>query len=502
MSLMGIDLGTTGCKAVVFDEGGRLRAAAYREYPLHFPRTGWIELDSERVIASAKEVVREAAAKVKGDPVRALAVASQGEAVTPVDRDGRYLHRGVVTFDARTAPLVKWWEQRIPRRRLFGISGMPLHGMYSASKILWWKQQRKDVFARAAGFYCYEDLLFHAMGLEPAIDHSLAARTMLLDLKTGQWSPELCRIAGIDPSKLARPLPSGTAVGTLGAKAAKDFGLPPGVVAVTGGHDQPCGALGAGVVDDGVGMYATGTVECITPAFRKRITDPKLLESNIACYPHVVPGLWVALTFNFTGGSLLKWFRDTFAASEKAEAARRGRDVYEILLKDLPKDPTSLYVLPHFTSTGTPHFDTESKGVIAGLRLSTTRPEIVKAVLEGVTYEMALNARVLADCGADIRSFRAIGGGAKSPLWMQIKADLLGKPVHAMRVSEAVCLGAALLAGSAVGRYRSAREAALGLAQVEKTYRPDARRARIYRERFARYRELYPSLKGWLHSID
>jgi len=501
MSLLGIDLGTTGCKAVAFDEGGKILASAYREYPLHFPKTGWIELDSNRVMASAREVIREAAGKVKKDPVRALAVASQGEAVTPVAKNGSFLHNGIVTFDARTAPLVGWWEKRVSRKRIFEISGMPLHGMYTGSKILWWKQNRPDVFGKAARFLCYEDLLFHQLGLSPAIDHSLAARTMLLDLNKGEWSTELCRTAGIDPGRLARVLPSGSVVGEIGAKAAKEFGLPAGVIAATGGHDQPCGALGSGVVEDRVGMYATGTVECITPAFKKRVVHPKLLENNIACYPHVVPGLFVALTFNFTGGSLLKWYRDTFAVAEKVLAKSNGRDVYDLILSEAPKEPTSLFILPHFTSTGTPHFDTESKGVIAGLRLSTTRGEIVRAVLEGVTYEMALNARVLGECGAEIDSFRAIGGGAKSPYWMQLKADLLGKPVHAMKVSEAVCLGASILAGTATGRYKSARKASLAISKIERTYQPDARKAKIYKERFAQYRELYPSLKGWLHKI-
>lgn len=501
MSLLGIDLGTTGCKAVAFNEAGKILASAYREYPLHFPKTGWIELDSARVMASARDVIREAAGKVSKDPVRALAVASQGEAVTPVAKNGTFLHNGIVTFDARTAPLVGWWEKRVPRKRIFEISGMPLHGMYTSSKILWWKQNRPDVFGKAARFLCYEDLLFHQLGLSPAIDHSLAARTMLLDLNKGEWSTELCRTAGIDPGRLARVLPSGSVVGEIGAKAAKEFGLPPGVIAATGGHDQPCGALGSGVVEDRVGMYATGTVECITPAFKKRVVHPKLLENNIACYPHVVPGLFVALTFNFTGGSLLKWYRDTFGVAEKLLAKNTGRDVYDMILSEAPKEPTSLFILPHFTSTGTPHFDTESKGVIAGLRLSTTRGEIVRAVLEGVTYEMALNARVLGECGAEIDSFRAIGGGAKSPTWMQLKADLLGKPVHAMKVSEAVCLGASILAGTATGRYKSARKASLDISKIERTYKPDARKAKIYKERFAQYRELYPSLKNWLHKI-
>jgi len=501
MSLLGIDLGTTGCKAVVFDEGGKILSSAYREYPLHFPQTGWIELDSNRVMASARDVIREASGKSKKDPVRALAVASQGEAVTPVSADGKFLHNAIVTFDARTAPLVGWWQERLDRQRIFEISGMPLHGMYTASKILWWKQNRPEVFAKAARFLCFQDLLIHRLGLEPAIDLSLAARTMLLDVEKGIWSDELCGVAGIDPKTLAKPMPAGSVIGEIPAKAAKAFGLPPGVVAVTGGHDQPCGALGAGVVEDGVGTYATGTVECITPAFRKRVVDPRLLQNNIACYPHVVPGLFVALTFNFTGGSLLKWYRDTFASDQKEKAKKGGKDVYDLILSEIPKDPTSLYILPHFTATGTPHFDTESKGVIAGLRLSTTRGEIVKAVLEGVTYEMALNASVLGDCGAEIESFRAIGGGAKSAPWMQIKADLLGKPVHAMRVSEAVCLGAAILAGTGTGVYPSAQQASLRLSKIERTYRPDARKSAIYAERSARYRELYPALKNWLHSI-
>jgi xylulokinase len=501
MSLLGIDVGTTGCKAVVFNEAGKILASAYREYPLQFPETGWIELDSNRVMKSVRDVIREAAGKAKKDPVRALAVASQGEAVTPVAADGKFLHNGIVTFDTRTAPLVKWWEEKLPRQRIFEISGMPLHGMYTASKIVWWQQNRPEVFAKAKQFLCYQDLLIHQLGLAPAIDLSLAARTMLLDIDQGAWSGELCGIAGIDPARLARPVPAGTVIGEIPAKIAKSFGLPAGVVAVAGGHDQPCGALGAGVVEDGVGTYATGTVECITPAFRKRVTDPRLLQNNIACYPHVVPGLFVALTFNFTGGSLLKWYRDTFAVSEKEKAKKAKKDVYDLILSEIPKDPTSIYILPHFTATGTPHFDTNSKGVIAGLRLSTTRGEIVRAVLEGVTYEMALNASVLGDCGAEIASFRAIGGGAKSATWMQLKADLLGKPVHAMHVSEAVCLGAAILAGTGTGVYKSAREASLKMSKVERTYTPDARRAGIYAERFAHYKELYPTLANWLHSI-
>jgi xylulokinase len=501
MSLLGIDIGTTGCKAVAFDEDGWILASAYREYPLHFPRPGWIELDSARVMRAAREVIREVAGATRKDPIRALSVAAQGEAVTPVGRSGEFLHNAIVTFDARTAPWVAWWEDRISRQQIFEITGMPLHGMYTASKILWWKKERRDVFRKADYFLCYEDLLFHELGLEPAIDSSLASRTMLFDVDHGVWSPKLLKIAGIAQERLARVYPPGTAIEELGSKAARSFGLPRGVAIVTGGHDQPCGALGAGVVESNVGMYATGTVECITPALGTRLVHPQLLENNIACYPHVITGLYVALTFNFSGGSLLRWYRDVLGAEETARAQETGRDVYDLLIAQAAKEPTSLLLLPHFTSTGTPHFDTQSKGVLAGLRLSTTKGEIIRAVLEGITYEMALNVQVLRECGASISAFRATGGGAKSAFWMQLKADLLGKPVSAMRVSEAVCLGVAILAGTAIGVYANAREAALRISRIERTYRPNPKRSRFYAKRFQLYRELYPALREWLHRL-
>ena len=334
MSLLGVDIGTSGVKAVAFDKGGRIVASASRAYPLHFPKPDWIELDSRRVMRAAREAIREVAAKTRRDPIQALAVAAQGEAVTPVAADGSYLHNAIVTFDARTAPWVGWWEERLSRRRIYEITGMPLHGMYTASKILWWKKARPDVFRKARRFLCYEDLFFQELGLPPTLDSSLAARTMLYDIDRGDWSGELLRIAGLSADRLARVSPPGAVVGEIGAN---DFGLPKGTLAVTGGHDQPCGALGAGVVEPGVGMYATGTVECITPAFGKRVIHPKLLKSNIACYPHVVPGLFVALTFNFTGGSLLNWYRDQLGNGHS----------FEELVRESPKEPTSLQVLPH-----------------------------------------------------------------------------------------------------------------------------------------------------------
>ena len=501
MSLLGIDIGTTGCKAVAFDEEGRILASAYREYPLYFPRPGWIELDSARVMRAAREVIGEVAAGTAKDPIRALSVAAQGEAVTPVGPKGELLHNGIVTFDARSAPWVEWWEDRISRQQIFEITGMPLHGMYTASKILWWKKERRNVFRKARYFLCYEDLLFHELGLKPAIDSSLAARTMLFDVDHGEWSATLLKIAGISPDRLARVYPSGTAIGDLGSKSARALGLRRGVAVVTGGHDQPCGALGAGVVEPNVGLYATGTVECITPALGTRVVHPQLLENNIACYPHVVTGLYVALTFNFSGGSLLRWYRDVLGTEEKARARETGRDVYDLLIAQASKKPTNLLLLPHFTATGTPHFDTESKGVLAGLRLSTTKGEIIRAILEGITYEMALNVQVLRECGASISAFRATGGGAKSPFWMKLKADLLGKPVSAMRVSEAVCLGAAILAGTAIGVYPNAREAALRISRIEHTYQPNRARSRFYARRFQLYRELYPALRELLHRL-
>lgn len=494
MSYLGLDIGTTGCKAGIFDEAGRLLALAYREYPLLDPQAGWAELDSQRVCSDCRDAIREASSQCPRDPVRALGISCQGEAFTPIGTQGEMLGNGMVSSDARAIALVRSFSESFGRQRLYEITGHTPHPMFSLFKMLWLRDAQPDVWRRMSRLLCFEDLFQQQLGLEPAISWPLAGRTMLFDVRRHAWSEEILQAMDLDPSRLARPVPSGTIVGRLSQAAAASIGLQEGVAIVAGGHDQPCGALGAGVVQPGVAMYASGTVECICPAFDRPQFDPQLMESNLCTYDYTLPGMYTTVLFSLTGGNLLRWFRDQWAASEVAEAQRRGVDPYTLILEAMAGEPSDLLVLPYFTPSGTPHFDAELPGAILGLRLQTTRGQVLRALIEGVALEMRLNLDILDRAGLRTEQLRAIGGGAKNRALVQLKADVLGRPITTLAVSEASCLGAAMLA-CAADRAASPQDLVATWVAPQGTVDPDAGRARRYNDLFARYRRLYPAMK-------
>ena len=243
-------------------------------------------------------------------------------------------------------------------------------------------------------------------------------------------------------------------------------------------------------------MDATGTVECIAPAFTEPVINQDMIDGNFACYPHVVDGLYVTLGFVSSGGVVLRWFRDTLAQAELAQADAEGRDVYDLLMQELPDSPGTAMVLPHFTGSGTPYLDLESKGAIVGLTLSTTKGELIKGILEGISYEIKQNLAMLQDAGVVINEVRAIGGGAKSEKWLQLKADMFGKKVIALDISEGVCLGTAILSGTAIGKYDSIETAVEQLVTPRNVYYPRAEHAQRYDEKLKAYEQIYPALRA------
>ena len=247
-------------------------------------------------------------------------------------------------------------------------------------------------------------------------------------------------------------------------------------------------------------MYATGTVECICPAFATPIFADNLMQSNLCTYDHAAPGMYTTVAFSLTGGNLLRWFRDQWAQVETDEAQRTGADPYDLLLRDMPSEPTDLTVLPYFTPSGTPYFDADVPGAIVGLRLSTTRGQVLRALLEGVAMEMRLNVEILDRAGLPIREFRAIGGGAKNPKLTQLKADVLDRPITTLAVTEAGCLGVALLA-CAADTGAAPRDLAAAWVKPQDVVEPDPRRAKVYREKSAVYQTVYPWLRKWLDEL-
>ncbi len=501
MSLMGLDVGITGCKAVIFDAEGVQLAQAYQEYPLLTPKPGWMELNPHQMWEAVQAVIAEATANNPGDSVRALSVSTHGESVVPIDGNGKELYNFIAALDTRTGEQSRWWEDMIGRWRVFEITGMPTHPMYTANKVMWLRDNEPDVFAKARRLLCVQDFVFHKLGLPPTIDYSLASRTMLFDVTRRAWSEEMLSLAGLDGDLFSKARASGEVVGEIPRDVAESLGLGKGAVAVVGAHDQPAGALGSGVIEEGMAMDATGTVECIAVACPQPVIDEQLLASNLPCYCHAVQDMYFALGYTSTGGALLRWYRDNFGATEQLEAERSGRDVYDILLDQAAKGPAGVFVLPHFAGSGTPWMDPDSNGAILGLRLGSTKGEIIKGLLDGVTYETKLSLDAMNRAGIVVDELRAIGGGAKSPIWLQLKADIFGLRVVAMDISEAACLGVAILAGAAVGQFASVEEGVRRMVRVRKVYEPDMEKHQRYLERYRTFAKIYPALAELSHEM-
>ncbi|MFH1616017.1 MAG: FGGY-family carbohydrate kinase [Planctomycetota bacterium] len=491
---MGIDIGTSGCKAVVFDQNGTQTAAAYREYDLISPQTGWAELDPDEVIQKCFQVITEAASKTQPESIAALGISSQGEAFTAIDKNGKALCNALVSSDIRAAHYARSWTAKFGKDRLYKITGHTAHPMFSLFKLLWLRDNRPEIWAGAQKFLCFEDLLQFRLGLQPAIGWPLAARTMLFDVISHRWSKHILDAVGIKPVRLATPVRSGSIAGTVDHVIAKKLRLAPGAFVVTGGHDQPCSALGAGVTQPGIAAYAAGTVECITPAFKKPVFTNSLRKNNLCTYDYTVPGMYTTVAFSLTGGNLLKWFRNQFGSAEVAQAKKLRISPYELLLKQVPDKPSALLVLPYFTPTGTPYFDPCATGAIIGLTLSTTKPDIIRALLEGVALEMRLNLDILEQSGCKVDELRAIGGGAKSHIWNQLKADVIGKKIAVPDITEAGCFGVAMLAYAADTRL-SVKNIAKDWIKPVSVILPRPEYQKIYDLKFEKYKHLYPALK-------
>ena len=501
MSVMGLDIGTTGCKAVAFDANGAMLARAYREYPLVHPQPGWSELDVHALWQRVGEVLREVNAQVSHDPAAALAIACQGEATVPVGWDGQPLDNLVVTFDSRTLETSQAWQQTVGSQVIFEITGMPLHPMYTLNKIQWWQKQRPEIYRQAWKFLCVEDYLIHRLGLAPAIDYSLAARTMAFDVRRQAWSRQMLDWAGVDERLLAQAVPSGTLLGAVNPAIAAELGFEGKVQVVAGGHDQPCGALGAGITRPGIAMNAIGTSDVFCPAFAQPILSEAMRLANYSCYAHTYPITYVTIAFNLTGGLLLRWYRDTLCQGETAAAQAVGRDPYDVIIEQASPDPAEVLILPHFVGSGTPAMDPISQGAILGLSVATSKAELTRAVLDCTNYEMRLNLETLAGLGIEIHELRAIGGGARSARWLQLRADVFGKPVVALQVSEAASLGAAILAGSATGVFASIEDGVQAGVRAGQRFEPDPQQHARYEERYRRYCGIYPLLQSFNHGM-
>jgi len=476
VSYLGIDIGTSSCKAVVFnDDGQPATPRAVRTYPLLSPAEGFAELDPSMVIKSCHEVISEAA-QAAPKTIAAICASSQGEAFTPIGTDGKALYNAMVSSDSRSLQCMNRFAAEFGSEKLYRSTGHTPSTLFSLFKLLWLKQHKPQVFANAWKFLCFEDLLAFSLGVEPAMGWPLAGRTMLFDINTHDWSHDILDAIGLAPDKLAAALPSGSTVGRIPDNLASALGLPRGVKFVTGGHDQTLGALGAGVSQPGEAFYASGSVECICPVIPEKTLTDDLFRNNLCTYDFPLPGSWTTLAYSLTGSNLIDYFKNTLGG---------GAD-YDTLTSEMPEAPTLLQVLPYFTPSGTPYFDQTTPSCILGMRMTTSRGELLKGMLEGIALEMKLNVDILETSGIHIDQFMAAGGGCTNPQLVQLKADVLNKPLSCPPVKECGCRGAALLAQSAVENVSVTDLPHLRIKHAQ-CFKPRAEFAELYQKKFQQY---------------
>ena len=499
MSVIGLDVGTTGCKAVVFGDGWKVLGQGKREYPILTPQTHWAEQDAELVWSLAIESLSEAVSQCKSDPPNAMALSVQGEAAIPVDRQGRPLRNAILGMDIRTTEENEWLANKFGAEVLFSRTGMPMHTMNTLTKLLWLKKHEPTIWDCSHQFLLYEDYFLRRLAGKASISHCLASRTQMYDLQSGSWAADILEKSGIEVERLSELSPAaGGVVGILDKAVASQMGVDSKVLIVSGGHDQACAALGSGVIKPGLAMVSTGTAEVVEVAMSSPVLNESLRQGNISIYRHVVPGLYLSMTLNHSGGLLLRWFRDTLGKDKLLEARQTGSDAYDLILADANPGPTDLMVLPHFSGSGTPLLDTTSRGAFLGMTFSTTQADLAKAILEGLTFELRVNLDLLKKSGIIIEELHAVGGGASSDIWLQLKADICGMPLHVPRVTEAACLGAAVLASIGAGHYDGVDSAVHEAVGIDRTITPFSKDTEAYSRRYGLYLELYPKLISFL----
>jgi xylulokinase len=496
MSLLGVDIGTTGCKASVFALDGTSSAYAYREYQHIFPQPGWVELDSVSVWNAVKHVIAEAVSHTQADPVTAMCVSCLGESVVPVTRNRTILGNSILISDNRGKELVPAFTGHFDSEELYRINPNIVGPGYTFEKLMWMKAHQPDLYETTDLFLLWSSFVLFMLGAEPHTTYSLANRTMLFDIEQCDWSDKLLAAAGIDRDKLAPCIKDGDVVGTIDPAIAGELDLHPGVQLVSGSHDQCANALGAGIIEAGKAVDGIGSYECITPVYDHIPDASEMMRNGLNIEHHSIPGLYVSFIYN-QGGTLIRWFRDTFACD------MAGReDAYERLTAEMPEEPTNLYILPYFEPAGSPDYVSDASGVITGLKTATTRGEIMKAFMESITYYFVDSIRVMQEMGINTTEMIATGGGAASDTWLQIKADIFNIPFVRLRSTECGLMGSAILAGCATGVFSSPAEATGKWVAREKVFEPDSDRHEIYNERVGKYNELFPIMKDFLASLE
>jgi xylulokinase len=491
--LLGIDVGTTSCKTALFDIDGRLIVKVSKEYDVLYPKPTWAEQDADIWWNAVRSNLRTIMRKMgkRSQRIIGVGIDSQREAVVPLDARGRKLANSLIWLDRRTIPQSRRIPKLIRPAKIIRTTGVPVDYFYSATKIMWLRDERPDIFGETKCFLFPKDYIGYKLTGKRATDYSMASRTMLFDIRKRKWSDEICENLKIPIDLLPPTIESSQVLGEVSLEGSAATGLRLGTPVVCGGGDRPVEAVGAGVAEPGCFNIGTGTATAITTP----LTSPKVdVKGRIDCCCHAIPKMWEYEAVISATGASFRWFRDNFSSEEKQKGMRTGVDPYEYLTRLARKtEPGSdgLFYYPYPMGATAPKFDATARAVFYGLTLTHTRAHFVRSIFEGIAFQYAECIELLEELGLKVKEASIVGGEARSELWNQIKADIISRPIKQPTVEDAACLGSAILSSVGAGAYGTVSKAMKNMVRIERTFKPRHKEKQVYSKIYDKYRKVY-----------
>jgi xylulokinase len=495
---IGCDVGSQGTNAALYAADGTLVASAYEAYDVAFPHPGWAEQDPRLWIAALHAAVARLVRDVPEGPsaIKGLSFGSQLDGMVVCDANGEALRPAMIWMDRRAEAQAAALAGRISHADFYRHVGANLDSSHAVFKAMWVRDEEPELFAQAASLMSPGTYVLREAAGVVAVDYSNASSLALLDPRTRAWSEPVLDAVGIDP-KLLPELAAGTQpVGRVTAAFAEATGLSPDTVVVVGCGDEMAATLGAGVFAPGEVCDVVGTAEPVCAASAQPREDPTML---VECHPHADPDVWLLENPGFVSGGNLRWWRDQFSPEERAAEARGDGDAYDLMTApaaDVPPGAEGLVYLPCMQGAMAPEWNGAARGVFYGLTLAHTRAHMTRALLEGSAYGLRDILEAMRDAGLEVGRLTIVGGGAKGPLWRQIKADVTGLPVRVPMSVETTATGAAILAAVGSGMHASVAKAVEAfVAYQPEEHVPDPERHELYDHAYRRYRDVYFALK-------
>jgi xylulokinase len=502
--MMGIDVGTTGTRAVIVRPDGHVVGAATGDHqPMRMAKPGWAEQDPADWWNAALVAIRAAfeQAGVKGSDIAAVGFSGQMHGVVLLDKSLSVIRPSLIWCDQRSQAQCDWITQKVGAEQLIQYVSNPALTGFSAPKMLWVRDNEPELYERAAHFLLPKDFVRYRLTGEFATDVSDASGTLLFDVTHRRWSREMLSALEIDAAILPKAFESPEITGEITREAAVLTGLSAGTPVVAGGGDQAASAVGNGIVLPGLTSATLGTSGVIFTYTAAPKLDP---QGRIHTFCHAVPGKWHVMGVTQGAGLSLRWFRDNFGHSESWYAHQTGVDPYNLIIHEAERvrpGSEGLLWLPYLMGERTPHLDSQARGMWFGLTAAHSRAHLIRSILEGVAFSLRDSLEIFQELGIPVQQIRASGGGSRSFVWRQIQADIYGKELVTLRTSEGSALGAALLAGVGAKIYSSVEESAQKAIQVKESMAPDAGNVAAYQRFYDVYRGLYPAVRDFSHKL-